>query len=415
VPTVVGVKLRFANKVLYFDPQQTEPSEGELVIVETDRGKEMGEVVSEAHDVPKAEIVSPLKPVLRVASQSDADQLDGLRAQEDEAMPVFRELIEKHELDMKPVAVEYLFDGTKIVFYFSAEERVDFRDLVRDLASRFKARIDMRQVGVRDEARMVGGIGHCGQMLCCVRFPGDFQPVSIRMAKEQDLPLNPLKISGLCGRLMCCLRYEYDAYKDFKSRAPKRNSKVETPVGEGKVVELNTPLETVKLRFADGGNMRVPLSAMDCSCESGCPCKVTSESLEAAGVQVPASVSLAAKASQAKADSQTEQKPSGGRKKRGGRKRGGRGRQGDKQGGAQGSKQGSKQGSGGSGKSGGSRKGGGKSGGGRSSGQNTDGQKSGDQKPKSSSGRRRRRRRRPSGGGEKPGGQKNSDTGNKPT
>ncbi len=426
MPTVVGVKLRFASKVLYFDPQQTEPTEGELVIVETDRGKEMGEIVSEAHEVPKAEIVSPLKPVLRVASQSDADQLDGLRAQEDEAMPVFRELIEKHELDMKPVAVEYLFDGNKIIFYFSAEERVDFRDLVRDLASRFKARIDMRQVGVRDEARMVGGIGHCGQMLCCVRFPGDFQPVSIRMAKEQDLPLNPLKISGLCGRLMCCLRYEYDAYKDFKSRAPKRNTKVETPVGEAKVVELNTPLETVKLRFADGGNMRVPLSAMDCSCESGCPCKVTSEALEEAGVQVPASVSLAAKATQAKAEATTtaeqqQKKPSGGRKKRGGRKRsgGGKGRQGEnkgqgqgeKQGQKQGQKQGEKQGADKSGTSGGSRKGGG----GRSgSGDSGGGQKTGDQKPPSSSGRRRRRRRRPSGG-DKPSGQTNSDSGNKPT
>ena len=374
-----------------------------MVIVETERGKEIGEIVSEAHEVPTAEIVSPLKPVLRVASRVRCSTSSmALRAQEDEAMPVFRELIEKHELDMKPVAVEYLFDGTKIVFYFSAEERVDFRDLVRDLASRFKARIDMRQVGVRDEARMVGGIGHCGQMLCCVRFPGDFQPVSIRMAKEQDLPLNPLKISGLCGRLMCCLRYEYDAYKDFKSRAPKRNSKIETPAGEAKVVELNTPLETVKLRFADGGDMRVPLSAMDCSCESGCPCKVTSEALEEAGVQLPASVSLAAKATQAKAESTaTEQKkPAGGRKKRGGRKRpgGGTGKQGESKGQSQatGQKQGEKQGASKSGSSGGSRKGGGgRSGSGGSSGD----QKTSDQKPKSSSGGRRRRRRRPSGGG----------------
>ncbi len=136
-------------------------------------------------------------------------------------MPVVRELVNEYKLDMKPIDVEYLFGGDKVVFYFVAEERIDFRDLVKDLASRFKARIDMRQVGVRDEARMVGGLGHCGEQLCCVRFGGEFQPVSIRMAKEQDLPLNPLKISGLCGRLMCCLRYEYEAYKDFKSRAPE--------------------------------------------------------------------------------------------------------------------------------------------------------------------------------------------------
>jgi cell fate regulator YaaT (PSP1 superfamily) len=198
-------------------------------------------------------------------------------------VPVFRELIGKHGLDMKPVDVEFLFDGGKIVFYFSAEERVDFRDLVRDLASRFKARIDMRQVGVRDEARMVGGIGHCGQMLCCVRFAGDFQPVSIRMAKEQDLPLNPLKISGLCGRLMCCLRYEYDAYKDFKSRAPKRGAMIETPVGDAKVVELNTPLETATLRMPDGKDVRVPVARMECKGDSKRPCMCCREVLEDAG------------------------------------------------------------------------------------------------------------------------------------
>ena len=141
---------------------------------------------------------------------------------------------------MKPIDVEYLFDGAKIVFYFVAEERVDFRELVRDLAAAFHARIDMRQVGVRDEARMVGGLGHCGEQLCCVRFGGEFQPVSIRMAKEQDLPLNPLKISGLCGRLMCCLRYEYDAYKDFKGRAPKRNAIIETARGRSARSSIST-------------------------------------------------------------------------------------------------------------------------------------------------------------------------------
>ena len=211
MPTVVGVKLRFSPKTLHFDPAGHELEQGDHVVVETERGKEFGEVVDAAREIPKAELVSALKPVVRVADDSDLKHVSELERQEDEAVPVFRELINKHELDMKPVGIEHLFDGGKIVFYFSAEERVDFRDLVRDLATRFKARIDMRQVGVRDEARMVGGVGHCGQVLCCERLPGDFQPVSIRMAKEQDLPLNPLKISGLCGRLMCCLRYEFDA------------------------------------------------------------------------------------------------------------------------------------------------------------------------------------------------------------
>jgi hypothetical protein len=184
-----------------------------------------------------------------------------------------------------------LFDTDKAIFYFSAEERVDFRELVRDLASRFHRRIDMRQVGVRDEARIVGGIGHCGEQLCCDRFAGEFQPVSIRMAKEQDLPLNPLKISGLCGRLMCCLRYEFDAYKDYKSRAPKRGAMIETPLGEGKVVDLNTPKETVTVRIPEGGGtLTVPLSAMECGKGTGCPCVVRREALEEAGVALPASI-----------------------------------------------------------------------------------------------------------------------------
>ncbi len=206
-------------------------------------------------------------------------------------MPVFRELVAEYKLDMKPIDVEYLFAGDKIVFYFSAEERVDFRDMVKDLAARFHARIDMRQVGVRDEARMVGGLGHCGQVLCCVRFGGDFQPVSIRMAKEQDLPLNPLKISGLCGRLMCCLRYEFDAYKDFKGRAPKRGAIIETAAGLAKVTEMNTPRETVTMRFEDGNRVTVPLASMSCAKGSGCPCQVSAEALEQAGSAAAAALS----------------------------------------------------------------------------------------------------------------------------
>ncbi|MHB9003479.1 MAG: PSP1 domain-containing protein [Coriobacteriia bacterium] len=287
MPTVVGVKLRFAPKVLSFDAKGTEPKRGDMVIVDTERGTEMGEVFEAAHEVPKAP--SNLKPVVRIATDEDKVHAAELAEQERAALPVFRELINKYKLDMKPVAAEFLFDSDKVVFYFSAEERVDFRELVRDLASRFHHRIDMRQVGVRDEARIVGGIGHCGEQLCCDRFAGEFQPVSIRMAKEQDLPLNPLKISGLCGRLMCCLRYEFDAYKDYKSRAPKRGAMIETPLGEGKVIDLNTPKETVTVRIPEGGGtLTAPLSAMECGSGKGCPCVMRREALEEAGVVLPA-------------------------------------------------------------------------------------------------------------------------------
>ena len=283
MPTVVGVKLRFAPKQLWFDPAGTEPAEGDAVIVETERGVEFGHVVSAAHEVEDADVPAPLKPVMRVAGPEDDAYQAELEGKEREAMPVFRELVAEFKLDMKPIDIEYLFGGDKVVFYFVAEERVDFRDLVKELASRFRARIDMRQVGVRDEARMVGGLGHCGEQLCCVRFGGEFQPVSIRMSKEQDLPLNPLKISGLCGRLMCCLRYEFEAYKDFKSRAPKKGAIIETPLGLAKVSELHTPRESIGMKFEDGRRVTVPLAGMECSKGAGCPCSVSREVLELAG------------------------------------------------------------------------------------------------------------------------------------
>jgi cell fate regulator YaaT (PSP1 superfamily) len=283
MPTVVGVKLRFAPKALWFDPVETTPAEGDTVIVDTERGTEIGLVAQAPHEVPDSELVAPLKPILRVATDADLARTDELAALEREAMPVFRQLVDEYKLDMKPIDVEYLFGGDKVVFYFVAEERVDFRELVKELASKFKARIDMRQVGVRDEARMIGGLGHCGEQLCCVRFGGEFQPVSIRMAKEQDLPLNPLKISGLCGRLMCCLRYEFEAYKDYKQRAPRKGTIVETPLGLAKVSELNTPHETVGMRLEDGKRFSVPLKDMECCKGTGCPCSVSREVLEEAG------------------------------------------------------------------------------------------------------------------------------------
>ncbi|MDZ4168943.1 MAG: stage 0 sporulation family protein [Coriobacteriia bacterium] len=296
MPTVVGVRLRF-SKTLWFDPAGATPAEGDVVVVETERGTELGTVVQPPHDVERSALPAALKPMARVADQSDLAVAAQNHEREAEALKVFREMVEERRLDMKPVDVEYSFGGDKIVFYFSAEERIDFRDLVKELANRFHARIDMRQVGVRDEARAVGGVGHCGQMLCCVRFGGDFQPVSIRMAKEQDLPLNPLKISGLCGRLMCCLRYEYDAYKDFKGRAPKKGAIIETPVGLAKVDELNTLREKVRIRMEDGTSVTIALSEMECAKGSGCPCSVTRESLEEASAgTLPALVAEAAAA-----------------------------------------------------------------------------------------------------------------------
>lgn len=280
MPTVVGVKLRYAGKVLWFDPAGSSPQEGDSVIVSTERGQEFGEITMAAREVAPQELVAELKPVLRIADENDIARAESLREREREEMERFRALVAKHNLDMKPIGAEHLFDDSKIVFYFAAEERVDFRELVRELAAELHNRIDMRQVGVRDEARMVGGLGHCGQQLCCVRFGGEFQPVSIRMAKEQDLPLNPLKISGLCGRLMCCLRYEYDAYKDFKQRAPKVGTPVDFPDGSaGRISAMNVPREMLTVRQQGGPEVIVPLEALDCSAGRGCPCKLHADAL----------------------------------------------------------------------------------------------------------------------------------------
>lgn len=280
MPTVVGVKFKYAGRVLWFDPAGFSPEEGDCVIVSTERGQEYGEVVMAPREVDPAELQAELKPVLRVADDNDRARAESLSAREHEETELFRKLVARHKLDMKPIGAEHLFDDSKIVFYFAAEERIDFRDLVRELAAELHNRIDMRQVGVRDEARMVGGLGHCGQQLCCVRFGGEFQPVSIRMAKEQDLPLNPLKISGLCGRLMCCLRYEYDAYKDFKQRAPKCGTPVDFPDGSaGRITSMNVPRELLTIRQQGGPEVTVPLESLDCSAGRGCPCKLKADAV----------------------------------------------------------------------------------------------------------------------------------------
>ena len=264
---IAPVQLQYNPKSFWFDPEELELEDGDRVIVTTERGTEYGICCGGIIEVEEEDIEalkSPLKPVLRVATEEDLEQVEAMREKSEEALPRFKEMAAEENENMRPIMVEYLFDGEKAVFYFESEERVDFRELVRKLASEFKVRVDMRQIGVRDEARLVGGLGHCGQELCCKRLGGEFNPVSIRMAKEQDLSLNPTKISGVCGRLMCCLRYEFEAYKDFKSRAPKQGSKIETPEGTAKVVELNVPREMITVQLEeDSKRVTFPLSVMD--------------------------------------------------------------------------------------------------------------------------------------------------------
>ena len=290
MPVVVPVKFAFAGRDLWFDPQGLDIVEADYAICKTERGTEIGLVTADPFEVPTSELAAPLKPVLRIATDEDLDRADELADRGEDSMTDFRRLAKQNGLDMKPVGVEYLFGGEKAVFYFAAEDRVDFRQLVKDLSAHFHTRVDMRQIGVRDETRLVGGFAHCGQELCCTRFGGDFEPVSIRMAKEQDLPLNSAKISGVCGRLMCCLRYEFEAYKDFKSRAPKKKTLVDTPLGKARIIEYNTPREQLVLRLESGKVFRVDLADMTATDENkkrseqqGCTCRpdcVTRDVLE---------------------------------------------------------------------------------------------------------------------------------------
>ncbi|WP_309091540.1 stage 0 sporulation family protein [Domibacillus sp.] len=236
---VVGVRFKQAGKIYYFDPGDLGIQKEDHVIVETVRGVEYGHVVVGPKEIDEDDVVLPLKKVIRAA-----DQKDRLAVQENseaaiQAFETCTSKITEHNLDMKLVDVEYTFDRNKVIFYFTADGRVDFRELVKDLASIFRTRIELRQIGVRDEAKMLGGIGPCGRMLCCSTFLGDFEPVSIKMAKDQNLSLNPAKISGLCGRLMCCLKYENDEYEDARRELPDVGQKVTTPSGNGRVTGLN--------------------------------------------------------------------------------------------------------------------------------------------------------------------------------
>ncbi|PID01145.1 MULTISPECIES: stage 0 sporulation family protein [unclassified Sporosarcina] len=236
---VVGVRFKKAGKLYYFDPLDMPIEIGDYVIVETARGVEYGKVASRSNEIDDEDVVLPLKKIIRLADEGDRERVKENEQEANEAFDVCVEKITEHQLDMRLVDVEYTFDRNKIVFYFTAEGRVDFRNLVKDLAAIFRTRIELRQIGVRDEAKMLGGIGPCGRMLCCSTFLGDFEPVSIKMAKDQNLSLNPSKISGLCGRLMCCLKYENDAYEEAKALMPDLGKQVVTQDGVGKVVGLN--------------------------------------------------------------------------------------------------------------------------------------------------------------------------------
>ncbi|MDO4618066.1 MAG: stage 0 sporulation family protein [Clostridia bacterium] len=235
MPNIVGVRFKKVGKVYHFDPNGVETKVGQSVIVETSRGLELGEVVVGMHETDEKTVKKPLRPVIRVATNEDFKTLEDNKKKEEEAFNVCLEKIKKHNLDMKLVEVEYTFDNSKILFYFTADGRIDFRELVKDLATVYRTRIELRQIGARDESKTLGSIGICGRELCCAKFLGEFEPVSIKMAKEQGLSLNPTKISGSCGRLMCCLKFEQDAYEDLLKVTPRQGSVVKTPDGVGVV------------------------------------------------------------------------------------------------------------------------------------------------------------------------------------
>ena len=248
---VVDIRFRSGGKNYFFDPGELELTSGDDVIIDTSRGPEFGTCVSGVHTVSGREIVAPLRSVIRKATAADQKIAADNREKEKRAFSVCQQKILDHKLDMQLVSAECAFDGSKILFFFTADGRVDFRDLVKNLASIFRTRIELRQIGVRDKAKMVGGLGVCGRPFCCSEFLDDFQPVSIKMAKTQNLSLNPTKISGTCGRLMCCLKYEQEAYEDLIKTAPKAESFVDTPDGRGTVTDVNLLRQTVKVRMED--------------------------------------------------------------------------------------------------------------------------------------------------------------------
>ncbi len=246
---VAGVRFKRAGKIYYFDPDNLQVEDGTNVIVETARGMEFGTVTLGIKEVPESEIVPPLKKIVRIADDNDVNQHKENVKKKQRALELCQEKVNKHNLQMKLIDVEYTFDNSKIIFYFTADGRVDFRELVKDLAGVFKMRIELRQIGVRDEAKMVGGIGTCGKGLCCHTWLPEFEPVSIKMAKVQNLSLNPTKISGICGRLMCCLKYENDIYYELRKGMPEVGERIKTSDGLGVVIESNILENKIRVRL----------------------------------------------------------------------------------------------------------------------------------------------------------------------
>ena len=248
---IIGVRFKPVGKTYYFDPQDFEINKGDNVIVETSRGIEYGTVVVGRKEINDDELLKPVKPIMRPAQQEDHERYRENKKKEKEAFDICAEKIKRHGLEMKLIEVEYTFDGSKILFYFTADGRVDFRELVKDLAMVFRTRIELRQIGVRDESKTIGSIGVCGRSLCCSKFLGEFAPVSIKMAKEQGLSLNPSKISGACGRLMCCLKYEQDTYEELLKKLPRHGALVKTPDGNGIVESVSVLKEKVKVSVGE--------------------------------------------------------------------------------------------------------------------------------------------------------------------
>ena len=246
---IIGVRFKDVGKIYYFSPNNNTVNCGSHVIVETARGVECGEVVIANREIEDDKVVQPLKSIIRIATDKDLETQKKNREKEQEIMKVFSQKIADHKLEMKPIDIDCTFDGSKILFYFTAESRVDFRELVKDLASVYRTRIELRQIGVRDEAKMLGGLGICGRPFCCKTFLGEFQPVSIKMAKEQSLSLNPTKISGTCGRLMCCLKYEQNCYEELLAITPKVGALVETAEGRGIVEDANLLTGVLKVKL----------------------------------------------------------------------------------------------------------------------------------------------------------------------
>ena len=256
---IVGIRFKTTGKIYHFDPAGVELMKGDPVVVNTARGEELGRVVIAPRQVPDEEIKEPLKPVTRKAGEKDLNMECELMAKKAETLAECSKLVARFGLPMKPISVEYSFDGSRATIFFCAEERIDFRELVRDLARKLKMRIELRQIGPRDETKLVGGYGCCGRLLCCASFLTEFNPVSIKMAKEQNLPLNPMKISGVCGRLLCCLVYEQELYHEMKKRLPRVGQRVTTASGDGRVMSTNPLKETVTVELENKATSELPL------------------------------------------------------------------------------------------------------------------------------------------------------------